>query len=187
MLNRKYYKVNLSCVDLKETVDNVSEIKDGSMLNILNTAKLRDAGEVIVYKTINGKFREMITRKEISAITETLEPYSSTRHDYDITRRVPFFFKCNVSIEKDNTRKYDTIDSMEASPNEIEEYLVKHLGTDESQIEYLKYEYLAELNTSECNAMNEYKKLLSYYGLDKRSYTRQDRANVKAMRKKYNI
>ena len=187
MLNRKYYKVNLSSVDLDKTIDNVEEIKDGSMFNILNTAYLKDAGEVLVYRSLSGKFREMITRKEISVITEELAPYSSTSHNYRVTRRVPVFFKCNVSLEDDTKREYELLDSMEASPKEIEEYLVKHLGTDESQIEYLRYEYLAELNTIESRAKEEYKQLLGHFGLAKKTYSKEEKENIKTMRKKYNV
>ena len=186
MLNKKYYKVNLSSVDLGKTIDSIDDIKDGSMLNIINTASLKDAGEVMVYRSLSGKFREMITRKEISAVTEELAPYS-TSHNYRITRRVPVFFKCNVSLEDDTTREYELLESMEASPSEIEEYLVKHLGTDKSQIEYLKYEYLAELNTIESRAKEEYKQLLGYYGFAKKPYSKEDKENIKTMRKKYNV
>ena len=120
---RKYYKVKLMILD-----DNQKEreFKSDNMLDILLSANLKEVDEIIVYRTFSGVFKELITNKKISAITEELEPYS-TCHTYNLTTNSPMFFMCNTSIEKDPTRKYPALNSLEATDTDVRDYLYKYL------------------------------------------------------------
>lgn len=189
MLNRKYYKVSLSTIDFDKTKNTVDEMNSSNMLDVINNSSLVKLRDVIVYKTIFGKFRELITGKEIAAITEYLEAYSKSEHCYDITLDVPVFFKCNVSKENDTKRRYQTLDQMIVDSNAMEEYLIEHLGTDKKKYASKVYDYLYELYNEEDVALDKYNELLRYYGLEEKGTKRdtEDKRRIKSLIKKYGI
>ena len=188
MLNRKFYKVRLSGIDFDTTRNTVSDMRSSDMIDIINNSCLKDLGHVIVYKTLFGHFRELITGKEIAAITESLKAYSESEHVYYMTKKVPVFFKCNTSLEKDNKRRYQTLDSLKASSEDIEDYLRCHLGVNKDDYSIMFYEYLSDLNTMESDEVLKYNELLSHYGLVKtdRRKAKEERKKIKALIKKYN-
>ena len=103
---RRFYKVQLLSIDYDETLEKVNSVKEGSMIDILDSVELKEVKEVIVYKTIFGKFKEIITGKEVPAMVEELAPYSNAEHEYYMTKNMPLFFKCNLSSEKDTERDF---------------------------------------------------------------------------------
>lgn len=189
MFKRKYYKVHLSTIDFNKTMNSVDEMRSSNMLDVINSSNLVDLRDVIVYKTIFGNFREMITDKEVAAITEDLAPYSNSEHNYSLTRKKPVFFKCNISTSDDQKRKYPALDDMVADSNDVSEYLERHLGGDKSEYAMNVYEYLAQLYTEESNAIDKYEALLKHYGLEKKDKEKvaSEAEKVKSLRKKYGI
>lgn len=189
MLNRKYYKVKLSTIDYDKTIGLIDEMKSSKILDIINNSIITDLGSVIVYKTVFGNFKEFITGKPIAAITEELVPYSDREHDYSMTIKSPVFFKCNTSMCDDSYKNYPTLDSMIVESDEIEKYLIEHLGTDKSEQKYKVYEFLSDLYTYESNAKNKYAQLLDYYGLAKRKKSKEksEKEKIKLLRNKFDI
>lgn len=189
MSNRKYYKVTLSTIDFEKTMESVPEMRSPEMLDIINKSSTTDLRDVIVYKTIFGNFRELITDKPIAAITEELKPYSNSEHDYSMTTKRPLFFKCNTSMSADLNREYPTLDSMVVGSEDVEKYLIEHLGEDKSEQKMNVYEYLSDLYTEECRASDKYEALLDYYGLTKKDKkeTVSEGKKIKSLIRKYDI
>ena len=200
MLNRKFYKVRLSGIDFDTTRNTVSDMRSSDMIDIINNSCLKDLGHVIVYKTLFGHFRELITGKEIAAITESLKAYSESEHVYYMTKKVPIFFKCNTSFESEtgDIKLYDINGKLKTvhqklkeekeEEEDIEDYLRCHLGVNKDDYSIMFYEHLSDLNTMESDEVSKYNELLSHYGLVKtdRRKAKEERKKIKALIKKYN-
>lgn len=183
---RKYYKVKLMMIDTNQT-DN--EFKNNDMLDILLNANLKEVEDIIVYRTVLGDFKELITNKRIPAIVEELLPYSNNEHSYDLIYHKPVFFFCNTSIEKDTTRTYASLDELEATKDDISKYLNKHInknGTKEVKAANIlsREKYLKRVFEE---AKNNYNNILEENNISRQMVKFKDRKIIKNLIDSYNI
>ena len=191
MSKKKYYKVMLSAIDVDKTFKTVDEMKKSDMLYVINHSKYEKVREVIVYKTFLNHFKEIITGKEINAKIEQHKVDSEFEENehYINNKNLPLFFKCNLDKESEQVPAsiYLSIETMEATDEEIKEYLIEHLGTDESNYKYRVQEYLNELNEEESRAIDRYYEVLNGFGYIKKDKRKISKGNSKAksLMKKY--
>ena len=176
---RRFYKVQLLSIDYDETLEKVNSVKEGSMIDILDSVELKEVKEVIVYKTIFGKFKEIITGKEVPAMVEELAPYSNAEHEYYMTKNMPLFFKCNLSSEKDPERDFDYLDDMEVSADEFIEYVDYNVNREDA--------FIDEMTSLESDAIMKFDSILRNYGLVRKKNNRSERKKIKSIAKHYDI
>ena len=176
---RRFYKVQLLSIDYDETLEKVKSVKEGIMIDILDSVELKEVKEVIVYKTIFGKFKEIITGMEVPAMVEELAPYSNAEHEYYMTKNMPLFFKCNLSSEKDPERDFDYLDDMEASADEFIEYVDYNVNREDA--------FIDEMTSLESDAIMKFDSILRNYGLVRKKINRSERKKIKSIAKHYDI
>ena len=190
MSKKKYYKVMLSAIDVDKTIRTVDEMEKSDSLYIINHSKYTEVREVIVYKTFLNHFKEIITGKDINAEIEQHKVDSEFEdNEYYYTNiKVPLFFRCNIDSNKSYISIFPALEDMAATDEEVKEYLIEHLGTNENDYKYKAQEYLTELNEEESRAIDKYYDIIYNYGYskkDKRKITKDD-SKVKTLMKKYN-
>lgn len=187
MKKNKYYKVELYSVDLElEKHMGLAQKKEydkgTNIIEILKKCQKKEVATVIVYKTVMGKFKEIITKREIPAL------FFSYSVGYEMTKKIPLFFTFKFHVG--NHIKYEELENLQATPKDINDYLYENLkkpSEDSNYYSNCKKDFEKKLDLLFDNAINEYLELVDYLNVYDSSLEKLNSDKVKKIRKEYKI
>ena len=145
MSKKTFYKVDLYVPDLSS--ENKDVKKDYSYKDNLELADYKKIDELIVYKSLNGKYREIITGKIIPSKKEKARTLIIVSMIYDFDRAGKLYTKYDYSnpahfiCTEDaflnsfyDSYTHNHIDSLAVTESEVKEYLEYHLDMNNYEV-----------------------------------------------------
>ena len=183
--NKDIYKVNVYMIDncINPTIAD-NEIKE--MADILKSAPIKMVKELLVYKRF-GKFREIITDKEIAGLERWIFAGSV---EYYITKKSPLFF-CYSDSKNTSFLTFEPIKEKLVDPEQLEEYLTLNLKKIDKTVNYnyadSKELFKFELENLERQAEEEFKTFTQKNIIFTKDMKKRNKVKMKEIMKNYNI
>ena len=182
-----YYKVTLLSPSLELEKDSYLDIqkeynKGTNTTEVLSKCPKKEVATVIVYKALNGKFKEIITKREIPALFR----YCYGR--YWMTKELPLFF--GAAEDKEDCCDFELLDNLVATTKDINEYLQENLTDVSENSNYYRNSkkiFKDKLDSLFENAMDDYLKLIEYLNIHDSSLKKINEKQIKQLKKKYKI